>query len=91
MACAMPIIAAAKGETQRVIREAKCGICVPMGDAGKLVLKIKELVGLSLEEQKKLGENGRRYHENYFDKTVLMNEMDKYFKTRVLCRNKKSR
>lgn len=78
MACSMPIIAAVKGETERVIREADCGVCVPIGDVEELVKKIKELVNMSLEERKELGKNGREYCEKYFDKKKLMDGIDGY-------------
>lgn len=45
MACGMPIIAAAKGETERIIKEADCGVCVDIGNANALaeaVLKISK-------------------------------------------------
>lgn len=79
MACGMPIIAAAQGETERVIREAECGVCVPIGDVVALIKGIKKLVNQPLEERKKLGKNGWEYCEKYFDKGILMDEMDEWF------------
>lgn len=76
MACGMPVIAAAKGETERIINEAGCGVCSAIGDAEELSLKIKIMM------KKDLGEMGKRswkYFESHFNKQMLMDEMEKYF------------
>lgn len=80
MACGMPVIAAAKGETERIIREAACGACCGTGDAAGLAERILELAALPEEEIKKLGDNARRYCESHYDKGSLMDRMDRYLK-----------
>ena len=77
MACGMPILASAQGETKRVIEEAECGVCVPIGDAKALSDAAKEFMNADLA---KLGENSRSYFEKNFDKQVLMEQMEKYFR-----------
>lgn len=57
MACGMPILASAEGETQRVIDETQCGICTPLGDAEKLNQAIMKMLRLDLTEMKKIVEN----------------------------------
>ena len=64
MACGMPILASAEGETERVIKEAECGLCSKIGDA---------------EELARLGINSRKYFEEHFDKGMLMDQMEGYF------------
>ena len=73
MACGMPIIASAEGESKRIIREAGCGICCEIGSAEQLEKGIRNLMNSNL---KKMGENSRLYYETHFDKKVLMNQMD---------------
>lgn len=73
MACGMPIIASAEGETERIIREAECGVCSPIGDAHALAEKIKEMMHMDLQE---MGAKGRTYFEEHFDKKKLMDQMD---------------
>ena len=73
MSCGIPVIAAAKGETQRVITEAQCGVCSPIGDSGALAKAILKMTESDLE---KMGKNGRAYCEAHFDKKALMDEMD---------------
>lgn len=77
MACGMPIVAAAQGETKRIIEQAKCGICVPIGDSSALANAIKELINSS-SAIKQMGENSKRNCKDWFDKTRLMDEMDQY-------------
>ena len=76
MACGMPIIAAAQGETERVIYEAECGVCSPIGDAEQLKEAIKVMMHVNLEE---MCVKSRAYFEKHFDKQMLMNQMEQYF------------
>lgn len=75
MACGMPIIASAQGETQRVIEEAECGICSAIGDARALSEAIKKIMNADLNEMKN---KSRKYFEENFDKQMLMDQMEKY-------------
>lgn len=76
MACGMPIIASAEGETARVIEEAACGICCKIGDAEKLAEVIRELSKLDVTV---MADNSQRYYAEHFDKKKLMDEMDGFF------------
>lgn len=75
MACGKAIIASASGETQRIINEADCGICSPLGNFEALAENIKKLINSNI---KLLGQNARKYFENHFNKKILMDEMDKF-------------
>lgn len=79
MACGIPIIASAQGETQKIIEEANAGVCSPPGDAHKLAENIVELLNKSNELLKKLGNNARDYFNKNFNKQELLNRIDKYF------------
>ncbi len=79
MACGKVVIAAAEGETERVIHEADCGICTPTGDVETLAEGINKLLMRSSDELKQMEANSRKYCEEHFDKTMLMNEMDEVF------------
>lgn len=76
MACGMPILAAASGETKRIIEEAECGICSKTKDINGLVDSIKWLMISNLDG---LSDNSRGYFEKHFNKTELMNCMDSFF------------
>lgn len=80
MACGMPVVASAQGETERVIAEADCGVCTKIGDDKELATAIKRLMSTDIQ---KLGDNARTYFEKHFDKQILMGEMDEYFEMRI--------
>lgn len=69
MACGMPILAVAGGETARVVEEAKCGIVVGR-DVRECVKTIDMLEQMDLEYMKK---NAVNYCEQNFERNVLMN------------------
>lgn len=75
MACGMPVIASAQGETERIIVESGCGICSGIGDAEKLSEKIKEMMLADLDE---MGKKSREYFEKHFDKRILMDQIEDY-------------
>ncbi len=78
MACGMPVIAAVQGETRRVINEAGCGVCCDAGDAGGLAGCIWKLLAADGELLKQMGKNSLKYCRRHYDKTALMNEMDRH-------------
>ena len=75
MACGMPVIAAAQGETARIIKESRCGVCCDLGELQQLSEIIKKMMQADLDEMSK---NSRDYFENHFTKSKLMDKMDKY-------------
>ena len=75
MACGMPIIAAAKGETKRIIEEARCGVCCTIGDPEELAGRI---LSMTTANRREMGLNSRKYCEEHFDKTKLMDRMETY-------------
>lgn len=77
MACGMPIIAAASGETKRVIESAHCGMCSTLGKACELADLICRLRVEALVTMRK---NALNYYKNTFDKNTLLNDMDVYFR-----------
>ena len=76
LACGMPILAAAGGETARIIQEAGCGICSKLGDSEALADAIVRFMGLSAEDRNKMREVARDYSAKYFAKDILMDKMD---------------
>ena len=76
MACGMPILASASGETERIIQQADCGICCEIGNAEALADAVCALMARG--DLRVLGENAKAYSDRYFNKTLLMDEMDEY-------------
>ena len=69
MACGMPIIASASGETERIVKEANCGVCSPIGDVVLLCDNIKDYV--SRKNKKEYAVNSRKYYEKHYDKNSI--------------------
>ena len=76
MACGMPIIASASGETKRVIEDAKCGLCSDIGDAEGLCQIINQM---KQEDTQQMENNSREYYLANFEKKKLMDEMEEHF------------
>lgn len=79
MACGIPIIASAAGETLKIVNESNSGLCSKPGDAEELVENIIKLSNMSSDELKQLGNNAREYYDSHFSKNILLNRMDLYF------------
>lgn len=74
LACGMPVVAAAKGETERVITEAQCGTCCPNGDAEGMAANIRKMMAdPSLPEMRK---RARAYFEANFEKSKRMDDFE---------------
>ena len=78
LACGIPIIAAAEGETKRIVAEADCGVCVPIGDADSLSIKIKDIIPNKTEFKEIKGKNARNYFEKNFTRKQLLDDFEKY-------------
>lgn len=79
MACGMPILAAASGETRRIIEEAECGICSRIGNAEALADSIRKLMDPEISDTKVMSGNSREYFISHFEKKKLMDYIDNYF------------
>lgn len=79
MACGMPIIAAASGETKRVVEVAGCGVCSLIGDETQLADNIIKVLECGKEEWSRMGERSSSYYKECFDKEDLMDHVQRYF------------
>ena len=88
MACGMPIIVAATGETKKIVEAAECGVCSEIGNAESLAETIIHF--MSRSDLAQMGENSRKYCVEHFNKQKLMDEMDGYLQSPLaLKRDKK--
>ena len=78
LACGIPVIAAAAGETERIINEAGAGIVSRIGDAEDLAGKIEFLIACSKEEHSRMRGNALDYYRKEFDRIRLLDVMDEY-------------
>lgn len=79
MACGKPIVASACGETERIVCEANCGVCAPIGDAEALARAILEIK--DNPELLQMGKNAVEYSKVHFSKAKLMDEIEEYWRT----------
>lgn len=80
LACGMPILAVAGGETVRILQEAGCGICSKLGDPEALADAIVRFMELPVEDRNKMREAAENYSARQFAKKTLMDRMDEEFK-----------
>ncbi len=76
MAAGKPILAAIDGETCRIINEAECGLCTDAENYDDLAKKIKQFIGTETN-RRQMSAKARIYYENYFQKEIFMNELEK--------------
>lgn len=88
MACGIPVIASANGETSRILNEAEAGLSSPAGDAHELSRIIIEMLNKTSEQLKVMGINAREYYNKNFNKEELLSEMDGYFERESLLGDK---
>ena len=75
MACGMPILASAIGETKRIIEEAGCGVCCEIGDERSLIEEVYYFKN-NREMLVEMGKNSIEYCRKHFNKNVLMDEVN---------------
>ena len=74
MAAGKPILCAANGEVQDVVREAQCGYAVNAGDWQGLA----KCVGQFIQHRGKIpfGDNARRYYDEHFSKETVIGKLE---------------
>lgn len=77
MSAGRPVLAMANGGVPQIIQDANCGFTAPAGDPETFVRIIKEQVLPNLASFEQLGENGRKYFEQYFTKEYCMDNFEK--------------
>jgi len=80
MACRIPIIASAAGETEKIIEESNAGYCSKTGNVEMLTESILQFKRLSHDEKDEMAQNSRDYYVKNFNKQELMDEVDILFK-----------
>ena len=81
LACGMPILAVADGETKRIIEEAKCGQCCELGNEKEVATTIMELVKSEKSVIDIKAQAAIDYFSMNFDKNTLLDQIDKYVRS----------
>ena len=77
LACGIPIIASANGETKRIIEESGCGVCTDIGDGEALADGIIKLA--KSDNYAAYGLNAVKYSEERFNKEAIIKALCEYF------------
>jgi len=83
MACGRPILAALEGEGARIVEEARAGIVVPAEDSSALAEAVLKLSLMTSSEREGMGQNGRRYFLQEFERNALLVRLDSWMKELV--------
>jgi glycosyltransferase involved in cell wall biosynthesis len=69
-----PILLGFEGDARAMLHEADCGIAFEPSNDEELAAAAEQLAAASPEERRRLGENGRRYVLEHFDRRKLAHE-----------------
>lgn len=83
MACGRPILAALEGEGARIIDEAQAGLVVPAEDSSALAQAALRLYQMTPMERDAMGQNGRNYFLQEFERNLLLTRLDSWMKELV--------
>jgi len=72
------VLAFMDGAGAGLVSEAKCGVVAKAEDPAELAKAVSALLSMSAEELRAMGENGRRYCENNFDKEAQIDRLIEY-------------
>lgn len=75
MTSGKPIVAMINGDANELINRIKCGIAVEASNPHKLIEAIKQIKSLSIEERIKMGERGKKYCTEHYNKTIILNQL----------------
>jgi colanic acid biosynthesis glycosyl transferase WcaI len=84
MASGRPILASLNGEGESLVRDAACGMCARASDPKSLADTLVKLKNLSASERNQMGENGKRYSEEHFCRSMLFDRVENVLKDVVL-------
>ena len=77
MACGMPILAVADGETKRVVEEAECGVCVTERKPAVVAGAICEMMGMA-DRSRPWRKNAGAYCAVHFNKEKLLDLLEDF-------------
>lgn len=77
-ACGRAVITTDRPGCRETVLEGESGFLVRERDSGDLIEKIERFLALSMDERKKLGENGRKYMKERFGRDIVV---ERYMET----------
>lgn len=83
LACGKPIIGALDGEGAKIIEESAAGFAVTAEDAEGLAEAVLKMYRLPETKRARMGESGRRYYQQHFDREHLFAKLERIMKESV--------
>ncbi len=87
LACGRPVIAALDGAGADVVKESKAGLVCSPDDSSELAKAVLEMHSLSEAKRKKMGKDGRKYFETFFEGKMLVDKLEIWMKEVSKCKN----
>lgn len=85
----IPLLGMLNGEGAAVIREANAGLTCGAGDSIGLAEAVLAIAAMTAEERKILGSNGRKYAQQKFDRTNLIDQSEALLTEAILMHQQK--
>lgn len=79
----IPILGMLDGEGAKIIEESNAGLCCRASDPTGLATTAKKMSQFTRRKSIMLGQNGIKYSKKEFDRTMLMNRLERFFITAV--------
>lgn len=79
LACGRPIVGMLDGEGAQVLRESGAALVGASGDPQALAASVLALHRMPREERERMGQAGRRYYDQYFERDRLMTQLEQWF------------
>jgi glycosyltransferase involved in cell wall biosynthesis len=76
LAAGRPVLAAAGGSAEALLRECAAGLAIPPGDAVGLAAAIEQLVAMSPAERRAMGQRGRDWVSRRFTRAQLVDRLE---------------
>jgi len=81
LAAGRPVLASLNGEGARLVMEAEAGLAAPAEDPGALADAVLRLYSMAPADRETMGENGRRYASQHFDRELLVDQLLGHFRS----------
>lgn len=75
MTSGKPIVAMINGEANKLINDVKCGVAVEASNPKQLLDAIRTVKSLSIIERKSMGDRGKKYCEENYNKNSILNKI----------------
>lgn len=82
MSAGKPILASIDGGAKEIIEDSKCGIAVPSGNSEEFAKAIDDFIE-NRDKYIDCGKNAKKYFEDNFEKSIVIDKLEKYLKSLV--------